>query len=401
MKLNGIAGTGNGKLGSMVFKTVAGEQVVSQYQPRVANPSTSAQVDQRSKMKLMSQVAAALAPVIAIPRNGLKSSRNLFIQRNFDFASANEGVAQVTYENLQLTSGNAGLAAIAAERSQANGVVVKLAEDSRNAVTRVVYILYEKTSQQKLQFVDSVIATNPGDDGKFQASLQYTAGDIVLFAYGMRDLNSQATARYGNYVAEDGQDIAKLVMNRNITAKDFQFTETRGTTIFADGSSTINPGEGEYRVFVTSSGNGTVSGAGVYASGTEVTVTATPASGYHFVGWRENGSSVNLSTNATYTFNIARQMDLVAVFAENQGASQIEVTAYASGWGGAEVTGAGSYSQGASVTVEASAPTSGVTWKGWKLAAAAAGQYLTTERSYTFTASENITLVAVYDSMQI
>lgn len=401
MKLNGIAGTGNGKLGSMVFKTVAGEQVVSQYQPRVANPSTAAQVDQRSKMKLMSQVAAALAPVIAIPRNGLKSSRNLFIQRNFDYASANEGVAQVTYENLQLTSGNAGLAAITAERSQANGVVVKLAEDSRNAVTRVVYILYEKTSQQKLQFVDSVIATNPGDDGKFQASLQYTAGDIVLFAYGMRDLNSQASARYGNYVAEDGQDIAKLVMNRNITAKDFQFTETRGTTIFADGSSTVNPSEGEYRVFVTPSGNGTVSGAGVYASGAEVTVVATPAAGYHFVGWRENGSSVNLSTNASYTFNISRQMDLVAVFAENQGASQIEVTAYASGWAGATVTGGGTYSQGASVTVEASAPGSGVTWKGWKLAAAAAGSYLTTERTYTFIASENISLVAVYDSMQI
>ncbi len=401
MKLNGIAGTGNGKLGSMVFKTVAGEQVVSQYQPRVANPSTAAQVDQRSKMKLMSQVAAALAPVIAIPRNGLKSSRNLFIQRNFDFASANEGVAQVTYENLQLTSGNAGLAAITAERSQANGVVVKLAEDSRNAVNRVVYILYEKTSQQKLQFVDSVIATNPGDDGKFQASLQYTDGDIVLFAYGMRDLNSQATARYGNYVAEDGQDIAKLVMNRNLTAKDFQFTETRGTTIFGDGSSTVNPGEGEYRVFVTPSGNGTVSGAGVYAAGAEVTVTATPASGYHFVAWRNNGSSQNLSTEASYTFTINQQRDLVAVFAANQGASQVNVTAYASGWGGAEVTGAGSYSQGASVTVTASAPGAGVEFKGWKLAAAAAGQYLTTERSYTFTASENITLVAVYDSMQI
>lgn len=401
MKLNGIAGTGNGKLGSMVFKTVAGEQVISQYQPRVANPSTAAQVDQRSKMKLMSQVAAALAPVIAIPRNGLKSSRNLFIQRNFDFASANGGVAQVTYENLQLTSGNAGLAAITAERSQANGIVVKLAENSSNAVDRVVYILYEKTSQQKLQFVDSVIAKNPGDDGKFQASLQYTDGDIVLYAYGMRDLNSQASARYGNYVAEDGQDIAKLVMNRNLTAKDFQFTETRGTTIFGNGSSTVNPGEGEYRVFLTPSGNGTVSGAGVYAAGTAVTIVATPASGHHFVAWKDNSSSQVISTEASYTFNIAHQMDLVAVFAVNQTANNVTVSVSSTGWGDAVVTGGGTYSQGASVTVEASDPGTKATFKGWKLASAAAGSYLTTERKYTFTASNNTSLVAVYDTMQI
>lgn len=401
MKLNGIAGTGNGKLGSMVFKTVAGEQVVSQYQPRVANPSTAAQVDQRSKMKLMSQVAAAMAPVIAIPRDGLKSSRNLFIKLNFDYASANEGVAQVTYENLQLTNGNAGLAAITAERSPQLGVVVKLAEDSRNAVSRVVYILYIKTSQSKLQFVDSVIAENPGDDGKFQASLQYADGDIVLFAYGMRDLNQQATARYGNYVAEDGQDIAKLVMNRNLSAKDFQFTETRGTTIFGDGGSTVNPGVGQYRVFVTPSGNGEVSGAGVYDADASVTVVATPASGYHFVGWREQGSSSYISTSASYTFNISRQMDLVAVFAANQGAQNVTVTATASGWAGATITGAGSYSQGTQVTVEASAPGAGITFYGWKLSSAAAGEYLTTERTYTFTASSNISLVAVYSEMQI
>lgn len=401
MKLNGISGTGNGKLGSMVFKTVAGQQVVSQYQPRVSNPSTEDQVNQRAKLKLMSQVAAAMAPVIAIPRNGLKSSRNLFISRNFEQAIANEGVAQVTYENLQLTNGNAGLAAITASRDASTGIVVKLAEDSSNAVSRVIYILYEKTSQAKLQFVDSVIANNPGNDGKFQASLQYTAGDIVLFAYGMRDLNSQASARYGNYVAEDGQDIAKLVMNRSLSTQDYQFTETRGTSIYGSGSGTVVVGNDQARVFLTPSGNGTVSGAGVFDIGSSVTVVATPAAGYRFVAWRNNGSSQNLSTNATYTFTLNGQTDLIAVFEQNQGASSVTVTATASGWGDAVITGAGSYSQGSEVTVTASAPTGTVSFLGWKLASAATGNYLTTERSYTFTASANTSLVAVYEDMQI
>lgn len=401
MKLNGISGTGNGKLGSMVFKTVSGEQVVSQYQPRVSNPSTAAQVDQRAKLKLMSQVAAAMAPVIAIPRNGLKSSRNLFIKLNFDAASANEGVAQVTYENLQLTNGNAGLAAIVATRDAATGIVVKLAEDSRNAVTRVVYVLYEKTSQAKLQFVDSTICEAPGDDGKFQASLQYTTGDIVLFAYGMRDLNSQATARYGNYVAENGQDIAKLVMTRAISASDYQFTETRGTTIFGDGSGTVVVGDNQARVYLTPSGPGSVSGAGVFNVGSSVTVTATPNAGAHFVGWKLNGSDSYVSTSASYTFTLNGQVDLIAVFEANQGAQSVTVSAVAQGWAGATISGAGNYSQGSSVTVTASEPSDGVEFLGWKLASAAAGEYLTTQRTYSFTASSNISLVAVYDEMQI
>ena len=51
MKLVGILGSGSGKLGSSVFSTVAGETVVRQYQPTVANPNTEAQVNQRARMK--------------------------------------------------------------------------------------------------------------------------------------------------------------------------------------------------------------------------------------------------------------------------------------------------------------------------------------------------------------
>ena len=48
------------------------------------------------------------------------------------------------------------------------------------------------------------------------------------------------------------------------------------------------------------------------AEGTQVTVTATPATGYHFVNWTENGTEV--STGATFTFNATVDRNLIAIF---------------------------------------------------------------------------------------
>ena len=47
-----------------------------------------------------------------------------------------------------------------------------------------------------------------------------------------------------------------------------------------------------------------------------MTVTATPATGYHFVNWTENGTEV--STEATFTFNATVDRNLIAIFAKNE-----------------------------------------------------------------------------------
>ena len=60
---------------------------------------------------------------------------------------------------------------------------------------------------------------------------------------------------------------------------------------------------------------GTITGAGSYASGTEVTLTATPAEGYEFVKWTKNETEV--STDAAYTFTVTENVTLVAVFEES------------------------------------------------------------------------------------
>lgn len=305
---------GTGKIGNIVTSQVGGQTIAREYQPNVSNPSTQAQTDQRAKMKLMSQIAASLAPVIAIPKEGLKSSRNLFIKKNFGSAMASNGVAQITYENLQLTNGNAGIPALYVKRSAEDGITVKFSERCDASVTRVVYILYKKTSEATLQYVQSIIVDVAGADGNFPGALLYTTGDIVVFAYGMKDLNAKASAQFSDYSVANGEDIAKLTLTRNLKLSDYQFTQTRGTTLFAGENESTVVNENQARVFVTAGNGGTVSGAGVFEIGSQVTVTATPNSGYTFGGWTENGSEDVVSRSASYTFTLTAQRDLVASF---------------------------------------------------------------------------------------
>ena len=70
---------------------------------------------------------------------------------------------------------------------------------------------------------------------------------------------------------------------------------------------------------------GTVSGGGSYCDGTSCTVTATPNNScYSFVNWTVNGSQV--STNASYTFTVTGNRDLVANFEPQVDVNDITVT---------------------------------------------------------------------------
>lgn len=323
ISLHGVA---TGKLGGIVYSVNSGQMIAREYQPNVSNPNTEAQVNQRAKLKLMSQVAAALAPVIVIPKEGLKSSRNLFIKKNFDKTSADGGVAQVTYENLQITAGNAALPAIELTRSLESGITARLSQRADASISRVVYISYSKTSENTLQYMQSIIVDNAGADGTFPGSLLYLEGDVVVFAYGMKDLTAKARAKYAEYNVASGEDIARLAASRNISYSDYQFTQTRGTTLFAGESESTAIPDGSARVFVTAGNGGSVAGAGVFQIGQNVTVTATPAEGFSFVGWYRNGSDELVSSNAQYSFTLQGTADLVARFRDDSAPAEFYIT---------------------------------------------------------------------------
>lgn len=231
MKLAGIAGRGSGKMGTMVFASVGGEQVVRQYQPSVANPNTSAQVQHRSKFKLMSQLSAAVADQIAIPKQGMQSSRNLFVKKNIGSVSVENGAAVIPYADLQFTAGSITLPSLYAGR-ETGSVNVNFAE--RANINRAVYLIYEKTPQESLRFVNSAIIEEPGEYNDFPAEINTPDNvDLVVYAYGMRDMGTNATAKYGNYNVTTGTALASLIANRTLGASDFQITATTGVTLFS------------------------------------------------------------------------------------------------------------------------------------------------------------------------
>ena len=62
---------------------------------------------------------------------------------------------------------------------------------------------------------------------------------------------------------------------------------------------------------------GTVSGGGSIEKGQSCTIKATPATDYVFTNWTEKGDQV--STDASYTFTVTGNRDLVANFTYNGG----------------------------------------------------------------------------------
>lgn len=318
MKLNGILGTGRGKLGTSVFTTVKGVQIVRQHQPVVNNPSTSLQVAQRSRFKLISQLAASMASVIAIPRIGLTSSRNLFVKKNMPVVLANEEGAQVSYENLQLTNGTAALPAIVAYRTETD-MTLELASDASKIVNRVIYCIFKKSSENQLMLVNSALVSVAGEDGKFTLETNGIAGELAIYAYGMKDTSASASATFGNYKVTNATDVATLVSNRSISSKDFIFTKTRGTTLFNGENASVTVGENQVMVYLYVGVNGqakvkigdenqvTVAGGQSFRKavdkGSKIVFDSFSDAGYIMGPWKNNSDGSTVSNSKLYTVN--------------------------------------------------------------------------------------------------
>lgn len=233
MKLSGFTGTGTGKLGASVFSVSAGQQVVRQYQSQVANPSTEGQVSQRSKLKLMAQIAAVYAPVIAIPKDGLRSARNIFISKNISLCTENEGVASINLSAIQLTNSSRGIASIVASRGNQNSINVALSADSTKNADRVVYCAFKRNEDGTMQLIDTLVVETTGADGTFAGNLDGSAAEVVVYAYGIKDADAAATGKYANYNVTSGTDVASLVATRSISTADFAFTKTVGVLLAA------------------------------------------------------------------------------------------------------------------------------------------------------------------------
>lgn len=85
MKSTGLFGKNRGRVGGVVYSNYRGQQIVRSYQPQVKNPNTVAQVGQRAKFKLASQVATVLGKYIAsnYSNDDKLSNRNAYVKNLF------------------------------------------------------------------------------------------------------------------------------------------------------------------------------------------------------------------------------------------------------------------------------------------------------------------------------
>ena len=152
-------------------------------------------------------------------------------------------------------------------------------------------------------------------------------------------------------------------------------------------------GTQQYTVNVSANPNigGSVTGGGTYNQGQSCTVTATPNAGYTFTNWTENGNVV--SSQANYTFIVNNNRTLVANFQAQP--QNYTITVSANPTNGGTVTGGGTYQQGQSCTVTATANT-GYTFSNWT----ENGNVVSTQANYTFNVNGNRTLVANFTAQQ-
>lgn len=313
MKLHGIGGVGTGKLGSMVYSVRNGQQIVRQYNPIVANPSTAAQVEARSKMKLMSQLAAIVAPVIAINAEGLKSKRNLFISRNYPLAGYEQNTAQIDMAGVQLTKSNTAFPDFEVDRSNGTSIAVHLSEDATNLFDRVIYCAVISQADGSLRLWDDVLVTEAGTGGLFPAVLPYTPNAIAVYGYGIRANNDDAKAAYANLKSGDAGKLAEILTSRNATLAAITISETKGCVLEVGDTSGETLGSNMARLSIETIGLGSATGAGSYQIGTEVTCIATPGSNATFDGWY-NAQNVKVSSSASYSFTINDNVALTAKF---------------------------------------------------------------------------------------
>lgn len=228
-----------GKLADTVMAVRNGEQLARKYQPIVANPNTPAQVAARAKLKLLSQMGAVMAPVIAMPRIGSVSARNLFTKVNYRLASFDDDEATIDIDEVQLTSSVVALPHIAATR---NASTFHASLDIPVGVpapdfSRVVYCLFEKQEDDKLRLVSSYVVSEAGANGDFPVDFPLISGEAVVLVYAVRDNTETARVTFGNMETPSAVDIANLITTRVLKESDVTLTETRGFTAAAPSSS--------------------------------------------------------------------------------------------------------------------------------------------------------------------
>lgn len=285
-RIFGISGRITGRKGDAVFSVRKGEQIVRQYNPMVLNPNTEKQTVQRSKMKLSSQLGAIFANIIAIPSEGARTPRNIFTKTNFGLITRDttqEGIVVVAdLPKLQLTKSGRAMCPIVAGIPFSNGnLVVSLTQDCTEEYDRVVYSLVAVQADGTMRVIASEVEEEAGVYGRFHHEFANPNGDVLVYAYGIKDLSSKAHTIFDNTEYQSGDGVATLISSRTVSAADAQVSMTAGLLLKTTDSFVSSEGS-EATYIVDGQAAHVTPAEAVYALvGSSIRLVGKAAEGYH------------------------------------------------------------------------------------------------------------------------
>lgn len=326
----------------------------------VYNPTLS--MGQLSSTSLMPDDAI----IIPFTLTGTMSPNNLN-------ASANQVIAQLSDANGNFSSPTE-LGRVTTNTSGSILAQIPNVPDGQHYKIRVVSTNYPMIGQN----MQEVTITSPSYT--IEVTANPTNGGTVSGGgtyYGGQSCTVHASAATG-YTFTNWTDNGTQVS----TQPDYTFIVNDNRSLVA------NFTQQSYTITATAdpSNGGTVSGAGQYNHGASCTLTATANTGYTFSNWTENGNVV--STNASYTFTVDGNRNLVANFSN----ITYTITVSANPNNSGTVSGGGTYNHGQSCTVIATSA-DGYTFTNWT----ENGSVVSTNANYTFTVNSDRALIANFE----
>ena len=215
----------------------------------------------------------------------------------------------------------------------------------------------------------SIVATvNIDGVGAVSGAGVYTlenADEVSVSLYAVS--NDEDTYRFVNWT-ENGEIVS--------TSPSYEFTTSENRTLVANFEKLV-------RITVSSSDETCVAtGAGIYTTGTTVNLFAMPDGNTEFVGWFEADTLFSAATSVEFVADADRTF--VAVFGH-----VYTVTLQTNIDGAAQMSGAGTYQDGASVEVSVE-PNDGFVFVNWTIQ----GEEVSNELTYSFVAESSVTIVA-------
>lgn len=231
MKLQGFVGKGTGKLGASVWAVRKGVQIVREYTDKVTNPNTPAQVGQRAKFKLLTQLGAVVAGAGMFFRNlnPGESMRNAFMRANMGAVtlSPTGDVALLNVSEVALTDGHT-----TAPSATFNRTTGALSVDvSATAMADIMGMGYAVITLPDVGRVIGYSARAEKAEGETTITATIVAPSALMsktnvLVWGYRFADAAARAKYEAIAADETADVVALEFDRMLREGLIEPTQT-------------------------------------------------------------------------------------------------------------------------------------------------------------------------------